>query len=80
VSPYEVAIVLARLVFDDDLETDRAAETWSDLAKLPDRQLPAEQVVLASLHLSETARLHVEDKATGGALFGDEGACLDAGH
>lgn len=34
VLPYEVANVLARLVFDGDLETDSLSETWSDLAAL----------------------------------------------
>ncbi len=32
--PYEVANVLARLVFDGDLEADGIADTWSDLAAL----------------------------------------------
>jgi len=34
VLPYEVANVLARLVFDGDLQADGIAETWSDLAAL----------------------------------------------
>lgn len=34
VLPYEVADVLARLVFDGDLEAGDIAETWSDLAAL----------------------------------------------
>jgi len=34
VLPYEVANVLARLVFDGDLPADGIAETWSDLAAL----------------------------------------------
>lgn len=34
VLPYEVANVLARLIFDGDLEVDSIAETWSDLAAL----------------------------------------------
>jgi predicted nucleic acid-binding protein len=34
VLPYEVANVLARLVFDGDLPADSIAETWSDLAAL----------------------------------------------
>lgn len=34
VMPYEVANVLARLVFDGDLEADGIADTWSDLAAL----------------------------------------------
>ena len=34
VLPYEVAIVLARLVFDGDMEVDSVADTWSDLAAL----------------------------------------------
>jgi len=34
VLPYEVANVLARLVFDGDLPGDGIAETWSDLAAL----------------------------------------------
>ncbi len=34
VLPYEVANVLARLVFDGDLEADGIADTWSDLAAL----------------------------------------------
>lgn len=34
VLPYEVANVLARLVFDGDLEANSATETWSDLADL----------------------------------------------
>lgn len=34
VLPYEVANVLARLVFDGDLEADDIADTWSDLAAL----------------------------------------------
>jgi len=34
VLPYEVANVVARLVFDGDLEADGIAETWSDLAAL----------------------------------------------
>jgi predicted nucleic acid-binding protein len=34
VLPYEVANVLARLVFDGDLEADSVAEIWFDLAAL----------------------------------------------
>jgi predicted nucleic acid-binding protein len=34
VLPYEVANVLARLVFDGDLEAGGIADTWSDLAAL----------------------------------------------
>lgn len=34
VLPYEVANVLARLVFDGDVEADGIADTWSDLAAL----------------------------------------------
>lgn len=34
VLPYEVANVLARLVFDGSLEADGIADTWSDLAAL----------------------------------------------
>lgn len=34
VLPYEVANVLARLVFDGDLDDRRIAATWSDLAAL----------------------------------------------
>jgi predicted nucleic acid-binding protein len=34
VLPYEVANVLARLVFDGDLDADGVADTWSDLAAL----------------------------------------------
>lgn len=34
VLPYEVANVLARLVFDGDLAVDDIADTWSDLAAL----------------------------------------------
>lgn len=34
VLPYEVANVLARLVFDGDLEVGDIADTWSDLAAL----------------------------------------------
>ena len=34
VLPYEIANVLARLVFDGDLETDDIADTWSDLTAL----------------------------------------------
>ncbi|HEY5856398.1 MAG TPA: type II toxin-antitoxin system VapC family toxin [Aldersonia sp.] len=34
VLPYEVANVLARLVFDGDLEAEDVADTWSDLAAL----------------------------------------------
>lgn len=34
VLPYEVANVLARLVFDGDLDANDLAETWSDLAAL----------------------------------------------
>jgi predicted nucleic acid-binding protein len=34
VLPYEVANVLARLVFDGDLEADSVTEIWSDLAAL----------------------------------------------
>ena len=34
VLPYEIANVLARLVFDGDLEADDIAETWSDVATL----------------------------------------------
>lgn len=34
VLPYEVANVLARLVFDGDLGTESVTETWSDLAAL----------------------------------------------
>lgn len=34
VLPYEVANVLARLVFDDDLEAGSITEVWSDLAAL----------------------------------------------
>jgi predicted nucleic acid-binding protein len=34
VLPYEVANVLARLVFDGDLEADSIADTWADLAAL----------------------------------------------
>lgn len=34
VLPYEVANVLARLVFDGGLHADGIAETWSDLAAL----------------------------------------------
>jgi len=34
VLPYEVANVLARLVFDGGLEADEVADTWSDLAAL----------------------------------------------
>lgn len=34
VLPYEVASVLARLVFDGALEADGIADTWSDLAAL----------------------------------------------
>lgn len=34
VLPYEIANVLARLVFDGDLESDSIAETWSDMAAL----------------------------------------------
>jgi predicted nucleic acid-binding protein len=34
VLPYEVANVLARLVFDGELEESSVAETWSDLAAL----------------------------------------------
>ncbi len=34
VLPYEVANVLARLVFDGDLEADSIPEIWSDLAAL----------------------------------------------
>jgi len=34
VLPYEVANVLARLVFDGDLQADGIADTWSDLAAL----------------------------------------------
>lgn len=34
VLPYEVANVLARLVFDGDLEVDGIADTWSDVAAL----------------------------------------------
>ncbi|MGH3502212.1 MAG: type II toxin-antitoxin system VapC family toxin [Nocardioidaceae bacterium] len=34
VLPYEVANVLARLVFDGAFEADGIAETWSDLAAL----------------------------------------------
>lgn len=32
--PYEVANVLARLVFDGDLHADAVADTWSDLLAL----------------------------------------------
>jgi len=34
VLPYEVANVLARLVFDGDLEADGIADTWPDVAAL----------------------------------------------
>lgn len=34
VLPYEVANVLARLVFDGNLDADGIADTWSDLAAL----------------------------------------------
>jgi predicted nucleic acid-binding protein len=34
VLPYEIANVLARLVFDGDLEAGDVAETWSDVAAL----------------------------------------------
>lgn len=34
VLPYELANVLARLVFDGDLECEGIADTWSDLAAL----------------------------------------------
>lgn len=34
VLPYEVANVVARLVFDGDLEADDIADTWYDLAAL----------------------------------------------
>lgn len=34
VLPYEIANVLARLVFDGDLEAGGIADTWSDLAAL----------------------------------------------
>jgi len=34
VLPYEVANVLARLLFDGDLDADGIADTWSDLAAL----------------------------------------------
>jgi predicted nucleic acid-binding protein len=34
VLPYEVANVLARLIFDGDLEADGIADTWFDLAAL----------------------------------------------
>ncbi len=34
VLPYELVNVLARLVFDGDLEADGIADTWSDLAAL----------------------------------------------
>lgn len=34
VLPYEVANVLARLVFDGDLAADRVTETWADLTAL----------------------------------------------
>ncbi len=34
VLPYEVANVLARLVFDGDLDADAITDTWSDLAAL----------------------------------------------
>lgn len=34
VLPYEIANVLARLVFDGDLDADSITENWSDLAAL----------------------------------------------
>lgn len=34
VLPYEVANVLARLVFDGELEAEEIADTWADLAAL----------------------------------------------
>jgi predicted nucleic acid-binding protein len=34
VLPYEVANVLARLVFDGDMEAESITETWADLAAL----------------------------------------------
>lgn len=66
VLPYEVANVLARLVFDGDLEAGGVREVWSDLAVLGTELHPFEFVADGPAIAAITTRLrrrHATDSA-----------------
>ena len=66
VLPYEVANVLARLVFDDDLDVNSVPETWSDLAALGVQfhpfRVPEDGPALAGL-TAQLRRRHATDSS-----------------
>jgi predicted nucleic acid-binding protein len=66
VLPYEIANVLARLVFDGDLEADLIAETWSDVAALAVELHPfdlAEDGPAVAAITTQLRRRHATDSA-----------------
>ena len=66
VLPYEIADVLARLVFDGDLEADDIAETWSDVAALGVELHPfdlAEDGPAVAAITTQLRRRHATDSA-----------------
>lgn len=64
VLPYEVANVLARLVFDGDLQANSVTETWSDLATLGMKFHPfdlAEDGPVVAVITAQLRRRHATD-------------------